>query len=227
MNPYTPKNSRRQFAICTPIGTTQVRVEGNAIVGQWQETLTEFSGFKGRLLVEDFLNWSPEPEQIARFTAMYAPLGAPYPKVSIPAPGKPFQFSFDLWRSVQTYFQETWIFAAGSDHARFRFSSADYLEIRGRELVYNAGSLEGFMRMELLTAPLDRLRYCEHPDCTTPYFVATHMKQQYCSPPCAAWGQAQSKKGWWQKRGPQWLNNRKKNLKKVESKQRSVGRKKQ
>lgn len=209
VTPVAPQYSRRQFALCTPVGTEQVRIEAKSIAGRWQETLTDFYGPKGHLLVEDFVNLSPTPPEIKRFTEMYAPLGDLPAKASRPTPGGAFEFSIDLWRKVQEYFRDTWILSPSSDRALFTFSSKDDLEIRDHKLVYRAGNLESFMRMELLTAPLDRLRYCDRTDCANPYFIAAHMKQRYCSPGCAAWAQAEWKKQWWKEKGSTWLKARK------------------
>jgi hypothetical protein len=209
--PSAPKKLRRQLLICTPIGTQDVRVEGNEIVGRWQQALIDFCARPGRLLIEDFLNWSGEPQEIARFTAMYAPLGEAYPKISSPTPGAEFQFSVELWRDVQDYYRNAWIFrAAAPENAFAPLSKADHLEIRGKELVYRASCLASFMELELATAPLDRLRFCERIDCTTPYFVAAHLKQHYCSAVCAESAQAEAKKKWWKEKGATWLKAQKK-----------------
>jgi hypothetical protein len=210
-NPSNPKKTRRQLTICTPIGTQDVRVEREEIVGRWQETIRDFCARPDRLLVEDFLNWSDEPQEIARFTMMYAPLGERYPKISCPTPGAEFRFSLELWRDVQDYFRNAWIFRAAAPESAFApLSSADHLEIRGKELVYRASCLASFMELELTTASLDRLRYCEGNDCSTPYFVAAHLKQRYCSSVCAESAQAEAKKKWWKEKGSAWLKAQKK-----------------
>lgn len=100
---------------------------------------------------------------------MYGPLGEPYPKMSRPTPGAEFRFSIDLWREVQDYYSHAWTFRAMSNANFVPLSSADHLEVRGKELVYRASSLASFMELELATAPLDRLRYCEGKGCGTPY----------------------------------------------------------
>jgi hypothetical protein len=40
------------------------------------------------------------------------------------------------------------------------------------------------------------LRVCERPDCKTPYFLAEHGKERYCSIGCANWAQSNWKKRW-------------------------------
>jgi hypothetical protein len=41
-----------------------------------------------------------------------------------------------------------------------------------------------------------KVRICERSDCTTPYFIANHGKERYCSIDCSNWSQARLKKRW-------------------------------
>lgn len=74
--------------------------------------------------------------------------------------------------------------------------------------MFLAKTLEAYLLLELATPPSERLRKCLRPDCPNPYFVARHMKQQYCSPSCAEWAQGRWRKEWWDQKGKMWLQDR-------------------
>ena len=214
---------------------------------------------RGRLLLEDFVNWSAEPQEIVRFTKLYAPaltegpglrelLNSTDPKAPMksfsfdlpPLPprepakiwkpstekgnrsGKEFRFQLESWRNIQRGFRQFWEGVATKSQSMsfVHHTWRDAIIMRDGKLVYFAGNLESFFLMEFLSAPLDRLRTCRRPECETPYFVARHLRQQYCSPGCAEWAQAQAKKQWWSSEGKQWLNARKKSTRSTNHKQK-------
>ncbi len=70
----TPNKSLPRLVICTPKGTEDVRLIDDKVVGRWSESIAEWSGPRGRFLLEDFLNWSTHPEAIVLFTKQYAPV---------------------------------------------------------------------------------------------------------------------------------------------------------
>lgn len=65
-----------------------------------------------------------------------------------------------------------------------------------------------------LLRSLDRLYMCRNPRCETPYFVALHRNQRFCSEPCAQVGQRESKHRWWDAKGTRWRKQRAKKAKK-------------
>jgi hypothetical protein len=204
--PNTPKKSLRGLQFCTPIGTEGVRLEGTHVLGRWQQKLSNFDGLKNRLLVEDFVNWSNTPEEIVRFVRMWGPLGDDARE------GKDFRFSVQGWRGTQQRFRQMW---------EARSGKANLSTTLGGELPYQLNfsseglriwsqTLEGYLRLELFTAPAERFRKCKRPGCETPYFIARHLRQTYCSEGCAKWAQSQWKEKWWDERGSDWLAGRKK-----------------
>jgi len=252
---FTPiKKSLQILTICTPIGTEDVRLVGDRIVGRWQQRITEWSGLKGRLLLEDFLNWPTDSEAIVRFTQQYAPVlkdvwadfrVAPLPKgtpmkeftlqgkelpapvwkpaeVQEPNPGKEFQFPLEWWRESQRVFRQLWEAVANKSQSASLSHRPldDTIIMRDGKLLYSTGDLQSFFIMEFLSAPQERLRKCRRPDCESPYFVARHLRQQYCSPRCAEWAQAKAKKMWWSSEGKEWLNARKKRTRRKKSQTR-------
>lgn len=68
-------------------------------------------------------------------------------------------------------------------------------------LVYGAGNLWRFLLLLLFSSPAERLRRCHKPDCKSPYFVARHLNQNFCSDACARWGQRRHTLAWWNKKG--------------------------
>jgi hypothetical protein len=205
--PNAPKpKSLQDLELCTPIGTEGVRLEGTQVVGRWQEKLSTFAGLNNRLLVEDFVNWSDSPEEIARFAHIYGPLD------DKAVEGEDFRFSVQGWQGTQQLFRQMWEIRAGRNNLSTTLGGElpYQLVFRRGSLLFWANTLEGYLRLELFTAPAERFRKCKRPGCETPYFVARHLKQAYCSPGCAAWAQAKWKKNWWGDKGSNWLASRKK-----------------
>jgi hypothetical protein len=197
--------SLQHLSIWTPIGAESVRIEGTEVVGRWQQSLRTFTGLRDRLLAEDFVNSSDDPEEIVRFTGLYGPLREEAKE------GEEFRFSINEWRGVQSIFRQIWESRAGKTTLNTTLSGTQYdIFVRNRNFVFWAKSLEGFLLLELITATAQRLRKCQRPECPNPYFVARHLKQQYCSTLCAEWAQARSKKKWWEKKGTAWLGQRRK-----------------
>jgi hypothetical protein len=206
----TDRNSERggslaSPAIWTPIGTESVRIEGTEVIGRWQQALRTFKGLRNRLLVEDFVNWPDDPHEIVRFTTAYGPL------LQEAEEGREFRFSMDEWRHAQKMLQKMWESRAGRASLTTNVPGGPYrIVVHNRTLAFLANSLEGFLVMDLVMAPANRLRKCQRPGCPNPYFVARHLKQHYCSPLCAEWAQARWKKQWWEKKGSEWLGKRRK-----------------
>jgi hypothetical protein len=49
----------------------------------------------------------------------------------------------------------------------------------------------------------DLTRYCDNPECSSPYFIARDPRQKYCSDACAKPAQRECKRNWWAKHGRQ------------------------
>ena len=61
------------------------------VVGIFKDELKEFYGPRKGRLIENFINWPTEEEEILRFTRLYGPL---FDKAD---PGKTFRFSVASW----------------------------------------------------------------------------------------------------------------------------------
>jgi hypothetical protein len=59
-----------------------------------------------------------------------------------------------------------------------------------------------------------KFRYCANPECPTPFFFERRRGQRFCSELCAAHGNRESKKKWWDKHGKKWRRDQKAKLRK-------------
>lgn len=197
-------NSLRQVELLTPIGTVAVHIEGDEVVGRWKPNPEEFSGPKRGLLVEDFVNWGNTPTDIVRFTERYAPVS----DADLGTESGEFHFGIRSWLGIQQTFQTMWELRTGRRPSN-TFRGEDVTIMVADRRVSLRGSLRFFLLMELVLAPSERLRKCKRTDCRNPYFVATHLKQTYCSTECAKSAQAKWKTRWWKEKGTDWLKKRK------------------
>jgi len=223
-----PAHSIQRVSFCTLAGVESVRLEGEEIVGRFASNPKPFYGMKGKRLFEEFANWPSDPAGVLRFTRRFGPLAEK------PDAGSAFRFRCDAWRDDQEGFRLLWglvqieppLPSTSSWGKRvgdvfdevLRFDGAggwhlvadpgDAWRYVNGALIYNAATLFRFVVLELLSVPHGRLRTCARPDCPHPHFVARHLNQNYCSEPCAAWGQSQWKRKWWGERGQEWRKRR-------------------
>jgi len=147
-----------------------------------------------------------------------------------------FDFLLGIWLGLQKQFQVSWdgIIGLAGEHEPFRssgFALEPWRQVQtngvfemGREgLIYLASDLYSAM-LPLLLSIHESARHCKNPDCkVTPYFIATHKRQEYCSGPCAAWGQKQAKLKWWADSGPEWQRNKRTAAKRKSPKEKVHG----
>lgn len=185
-----PEYRFSRFRFYTPTGFEAVRLEGENVVGRWNRTWGHFYGESGSTVAQRFVNWEWAPEQIIKFTNGYGPIRhSPYLR--------PLGFSFSLesWRQNQWQFRKVWAGVQKGRNIRTQLLEVGQAEIKNGWLDFGCGTLWDFMTFELLSQP-EKLRYCRRSDCSHPYFVAQHGKEQYCSTDCANWAQNQWKKEW-------------------------------
>jgi len=169
-------------------------------VGKWKSPPQVFYGPRGRLLLEDFLNWPSDDRSILKFIRKYGPL------MEKPAREDNFGFDLYLWPNWKKTARIQWEDLMEDPH-HFEFQSCvdDALlsYVNGR-FEFRADCLDTFLILELASCERRRLRKCAAPDCDTPYFVARHLRQKYCSDKCALWAQKIWKKNWWEEHGKEW-----------------------
>jgi hypothetical protein len=195
---------RRQFTFQASVGVAEAALSGGAaITGKWRvlpETMRVDSLPK---FLEDFANWSTEPDQIVRFTKEYAPLVDGFKA------GGRFRFTLADWRRLQAQFRKAW--DALMDKATVRdinygghsepVAPGESFDFGSDEVTFCAASLHRLLILELHTQQRQRLRKCPRSDCPNPYFIAARLHQRYCSEPCAQWAQRQEKLAWWNRVG--------------------------
>jgi hypothetical protein len=198
----TPAKSRRDFRFCTLAGVEDVRLVGtNKIVGRFKGTLDEFYGPPKRRLIEDFLNWPRDPESVLHFTRKYGPLQ------DAPIGGREFEVAWFDWTLDQRRLRSLWrrrVYDLSDAE-----STGGSLALGKGWLTYRAVNLFMYLYMDLVTCEAKRLRMCKRTDCPNPYFIASHLKQRFCSDKCAEWGQREWKKQWWTEHGTAWRQQRK------------------
>jgi len=195
----------RSLQLCALAGVEEVRlVDGHFVVGRWKNTLARVYGDKAHRLVPNFLNWPNDPKSILTFTNRYGPLDGR------PKPLRGFRFSLEHWIARQRDFRQFWnvVSHLGTGEKWATDQDAVALEWENGQLTYIAASLRSFLELELITCSPDRLRTCANPECPSPLFVASHLKQRYCSEKCSGWGQRQAKKQWWAEHGTRWRKSR-------------------
>lgn len=184
-----------------------------------KEPLSEFRGEHDLYLCAEFANWPSDASGVLRFTRHYGILTA-----SIESRGQ-FTFAIADWIDRQNRLRRLWDLSVNLaerlEHRNHAFGLETFQVENGEDffltlegLVYRVKSLFRFIWIEFHCIPLDRLRKCRAGDCTTPYFVAKHLGQRYCSDICARSGQREWKKNWWKKRGAAWRHARGKKRKK-------------
>jgi hypothetical protein len=167
-----------------------------------------------RLFCEEFANWKDTPDQILHYTRKYAPIDVG------PRAGSSFRFPIGVWVSCQRIFRTTWrmlapggeLHSAGMAEREKRFALT-----KGFSLVMGQGanSIEAERLWLLLnlcfgSLPLERVRVCPAPNCRTPYFVATHLKQTYCgNNDCVEWGKRKLKLEYWNRNKEKLIAKRK------------------
>ena len=151
-------------------------------------------------LLPDFLNWPLSDEDILRFTKRYGPLVRRFP-------AEPWSFETEGWRLEQASMRSIWElqatrkqfkgFAAGFDEYD------DLMLFRDGRVVLERVSLLRFLQDSVYMLPPERMKRCKRPTgegCDTPYFIAGHLHQEYCSEVCAHWAQKAAKREWWKRR---------------------------
>jgi hypothetical protein len=206
MRKHTLANPRWMVQFCALAGVADLHLEGDGIAGKWSVTGVELRS-TDQLAVE-FANWPSAPESIIKFTRKYGPLDDRRTLKS-DLTGAIFQFSLENWRGRQVQFREEWDSYVEKGRADREFTQVAPGEgfVRTRDgLSYRATTLWRLLIFGLGSVPSERLRVCARPECPHPYFVARHLKQQYCNDSCAAWGQRQWKLRWWAEHGKDWRN---------------------
>jgi len=165
-------------------------------------------------LAQALANCRNDAAGILKFTRRYGPLTCEADESS------PFEFSLDRWRKHQNSLRSMWDWLAdknyrGRPHLVWEPIGGDEFWFEHGKLIYVLSNLDRLMLLDLLTCPSERVRKCKssQDSCPERYFIARHLRQNYCSDLCARQGQIAAKLEWWRKHGNRWRTNRKKSSK--------------
>jgi len=208
----TPAKSLPTATFYTLAGVDEAHCDGSQLSGKWSDLPHELDPWKPGTLVEEFANWPDNSESISKFTRKYGPLQISH-SLNADGAGAPFHFSLESWRKEQHVFQAEWqlyfkfrdtLIAAKQIYT----APMECFVLTGSGLKFKAANLLRLLFFSLDGVPVERLRLCMRPNCTHPYFLARHLKQNYCSDECARWGQRKWKKQWWAEHGNDWRAKR-------------------
>jgi len=221
----TPANLRRGFRLCTLARAATAELRCDVICGKWERrTKPLFGASGGHTLVEEFVNWQPDHDAILRFTRKYGPL--------CDLPFEPGEYVLEIaeWRACQDFFRIAWSGVAKGvkrtlPNAQWSAEPGDRLVARLGEVLYITHTLRWFLHLEACCLPPERLRVCARPGCETPFFIARHLRQNYCTERCAQWGQRQWKQKWWAEHGDEWRKKRQRTQPKKHQQSGKAGKK--
>jgi hypothetical protein len=189
-------------------GTAEAGLLGESIVGRFGNAPLVITN-EARLC-EAFANSADTPAQILRFTKKYAPLVTAMP-------GEGFRFPLHEWLFYRNRFRDEWKgIARAHSGSLLRQMKAIFPEvtmevpnvfifeqgsslISGRDgIVLQQSNFLPVIELCFHGLPWERIRVCPAPECKKPFFVATHLKQNYCgNAECVAWGDRKAKLSWW------------------------------
>jgi hypothetical protein len=185
-----------------------ILVGRDKIAGDFDSSLTDLIGFGNSQYAVAFANWADTSEEIIRFTREYGPLDRG------PEPNAAFSFSIEDFRNAQSRFREMWKGPEGFSNLPMKGANVVF---SGGTITVHAATLNSFLEFDLLMAPPERIRICKRPGCDHPYFIAEHLRRQFCSPECAEEGQRSLKRDWWQKSGASWRTKQREKSQKEKS----------
>ena len=108
------------------------------------------------------------------------------------------------WEGNQTPFRWNW--QNKDEWWAWEIEKAWVESLRGEGdlLICRVRNLYHFLFLDLATLPRERLKICARKGCPNPYFIAHHLRQNYCSQVCSKDAQKRWKKQWWDEHGAEW-----------------------
>jgi lipopolysaccharide biosynthesis glycosyltransferase len=187
-------------------------VYANGVVrGRWNATLRVWNGQgKRRSMTEEFLNCSGEPAAILKFTKKYGPLDAVRWKEE---DHTWFEFKLKNWRDSQQRLANVWRSpwasptTASASHL-IKVDSHERFAFKDGKLSYQCSKVYRFMQFELTAYPGERRKVCNREGCAQK-FLATDLKEKYCSDRCSAVAKRESKLAHWNRHKKSYLAKRK------------------
>ncbi len=171
----------------------------------------------------DFVNSEGDSAALARFVRRWGPLSFGWRDREERLPNVDFTESLEEWQEAQAEFRQLWesrIRMAEITGLKdigdlavvgWRLSDQDsfYPNLRGRGAAIVFGNLRVALHVLFELQPLPLRKMCANPDCNmTPFFIAATPRQRYCCDSCAAYGQREAKRAWWETSGNDWRAKR-------------------
>jgi hypothetical protein len=179
-----------QCRFYAPIGVTNVRSDGIGITGDWKQNASRHYGDKSLTLAQRFADSSIDAETILDFTKRWGPLsGNPHDG------NDGFRFTVESWKETRKSFAGFWRMVQRHGAAPFEPINPILVEFEKKSVILHCPDICTFMCLEVMSNAKS-LRVCEREECNTPYFLAQHGKERYCSTDCANWAQSIWKKRW-------------------------------
>ena len=201
----------RKFAIAVECGVSDVCLKGKVITGKWRKSPKVWTPASSpRSIAEELLNSTEAvsvadlPRVAAEFTKKYGPIMMPFQS------GGCFQFSVSEWLSKRAELEATWRLVsaarrnapAGGSPVKVCMDRGEYFEFSAGRLRFRTTHLDTYVSLEIAAVPKSRLRVCENrlspsQGCKSPYFIATDLRNKYCSGTCSAAAVREAKRRWW------------------------------
>jgi hypothetical protein len=201
-----------------------VTTAGNIITGRLgPERVQTFT--RPDRAIEDFVNTSGTPGEIARFTRRYGVLHrddvewlkiAPAERIQ----GDAFCIHCDQWLENQERMRKEWE-RTGKPNELVAQSLAAHLtpaapveravrafvrpDKRGFQLELQPDDLLGALWLAFIGFS-DRTRKCQNPTCAAPYFLASRRDQKFCNEQCS---RLVANRRWWDQHGAEWRRDHK------------------
>ena len=151
-----------------------------------------------RSLMEALANSLGSADDVVRFTERYGPLNARLKS----GEKRTIRFKISDWKNLQRQYRDTWD-RMMLGRGRMRLPAENLPVVAGEQfdwwfddLSFKAGSLYRLLLLELYSMPRARLKKCRRADCRTPYFIAEHLSQRYCTT-CKNEARLENKRKWW------------------------------
>jgi hypothetical protein len=186
--------------------TFEARLECERIAGFLREPRNVL--YASPRLFQEFANCESTPERVFQFTQRHGPLHSPAlrPPAEAMLPQR-FEFSIQDWLEQQALFRKHWELRMSEENPVFQLGIIPLLDATitpKRVIRLECTGLLDLLRAEMYFTQRERLRNCERSDCKTPYFVASDLREKFCSPVCAGRSKNESNRRWWAEHGEEW-----------------------
>lgn len=216
----------RKFGIEVESGVATASHSGDVVSGRWASSPRVWTPRSWpRSIAEELLNSIESvsverfPDVVVEFTKKYGVLTLPFKK------GESFRFAISEWLSKRAELDATWRVVSslrgdgGGRPIRIWMDKGERFEFSAGHLRFHTNNLDTYVNLEIAAVPPIRLRICQNRlsqvnrqvpavptiqllenqlnDCKAPYFIATDLRDRYCSKDCSSAAVREAKLRWW------------------------------